>query len=199
MKKLFALLLLLKLTYNNAQSKGFNANEDQFLTKLDSVSNGIVEPGYAIYINDYKVTEEDKEWLALAGKGDFISIKVLSKKEAMAKFGADGEKGAVLLTPFTDELLDMKYYNGITNMFVLGKMVDMMAAKQIGANPVFVVDGKPLRGDSIVTIVNALKEEEISRLTVLKKKAAFSIYGIRALPGVILIFTKEYEEKHQKK
>lgn len=199
MKKIFLILTFLNLSYINAQSKGFNANDKQYLAKLDSISKGVTEPGYAIYIDDYKITEEDKEWLDLASKKDFTSVTSLDKKDAIAKFGTNGEKGAVLLTPFKDRLLDIQYYTGITNKVLLGEMIPLMAKGDIQNNPLLVVDGIPLRGEEIVKTINALSENDITRMSVLKKNAAFKIYGIRALPGVLLIFTEEYDKKNPKK
>ena len=121
---------------------------------------------------------------------DFEKISVLSKKEAKKKYGDNGKNGAVVITPFKDDLLDQKYYQGITNGIVTKNISDNVEKGLIRENPILVLDGVPLRGNDIVEKINALKSSDIKSIDYLKEEAACRVFGVRALPGVLLITTK---------
>jgi hypothetical protein len=118
---------------------------------------------------------------------DFIDIKALNKDTASKMYNEQGEKGAVLIIPFKDELLGADYYEGLTNKIVVKAISDYESQGLININPILVINGVPLRGEEIVNRINALGENNISKIHLLKKQSAYGIYGIRAMNGVLLI------------
>ena len=56
--------------------------------------------------------------------------------------------------------------------------------------PLVVVDGIPLRSESVATALSGLTPEDVERVDVLKDLASTAIYGSRGAGGVILIRTR---------
>jgi TonB-dependent SusC/RagA subfamily outer membrane receptor len=54
----------------------------------------------------------------------------------------------------------------------------------------FLLDGQPLRGEEIASKINEPDADGIKQIDVLKKPAAYRIYGIRAINGVMLVTAK---------
>lgn len=134
--------------------------------------------------------EQINEHLSAIRREDITEVRVLPKREARAKYGSDGRQGAVELTPVTDELLSTRYYD-YHNPLVRQLVGQLQRRGLVQAQPLFVLDGQPLRGDEIRTRLSGLEDEEIAAVEVLKQTTAYEIYGIRAHNGVVLISTKE--------
>lgn len=68
-----------------------------------------------------------------------------------------------------------------------GVVVRRFSDAQLGAAPLYVIDGVPVSGDE----AGNLRPEGIGSVNVIKEAAATLIYGSRAQDGVIIIITKE--------
>ncbi len=189
MKKLL-FIIMAGITSSYAQDKKEDAKH-YYLATLDSITETVFPKGYAIYINEYKLSQEDKAWLNKLSHNDFPGIEIMDQKSATMKFGKDGENGAVVLTPVKDELLDVKYYTNIQNSAIKDKLSTLQKAGTIKGNPLLILDGVPLRGDDIAAKLNALSKSAIEKVQLLKRDAAIAIYGLRAVPGVLLITTRK--------
>jgi TonB-dependent SusC/RagA subfamily outer membrane receptor len=60
----------------------------------------------------------------------------------------------------------------------------------VGAEPLFVIDGLPVRGRGLGSVLNGLSPHDIARIDVLKDAGALAAYGLMGANGVILITTK---------
>jgi hypothetical protein len=191
MKKTLLILFLSGVLNSYAQDTIQNAEEPKSL--METINNQIflktIAEGAIIYFNDEKTNSDDLALLNEFDIKEFLTIDFLSKKEAVKKFGKEGQNGAVLLKPFIDDKLTMQYYSGITNKTVIDKIAYTTQNGSTKSNPILVVDGIPLRAEEIASTINALDETMIKQIIVLKKIVAYRIYGIRAINGVLLITT----------
>lgn len=196
MKQLFYLLLLATFSISCSKKLTQNAGgDDSLIGKInEKIKSGTIGEHPLVLLNEDTVSNEDLNLLNEFPLKDFTSIDYISKPEAKQKYGRAGEDGAVIIHPFVDEALSMKYYEGITNGLIKDK-IDLLAQRGLTKrNPIIVLDGIPLRGDDIVTKINALADNDIKQIDVLKKAPACRIYGVRAINGVILVTKKAFSE-----
>lgn len=59
-----------------------------------------------------------------------------------------------------------------------------------GGQPLYVVDGMPVRGRGLGNVLDGIPPLDIARIDVLKDAGATAVYGIAGANGVILITTK---------
>ncbi len=191
MKKIFFILFFAVFLNSNAQDTIQDAIKPKSLIETINGQKDLktITDGVLLYFNEEKISAEDLTLLNEFEITDFIAIDFLQKKEAVKKFGKEGKNGAVLLKPFIDNRLTEQYYSGITNKIIIDKIAFSVKDGITKSNPILVVDGIPLLGDEIAGTINALDENRIKQIVVLKKIAAYRIYGIRAINGVLLITT----------
>ncbi|HEX5170202.1 MAG TPA: TonB-dependent receptor plug domain-containing protein [Cyclobacteriaceae bacterium] len=193
MKK-FCYLLLFTLLFTACSVKLIpNSKGDDSLIGVinKKIKSGVIGQEPLIFLQGELIKAEDLNLLNEFPLKDFTAIDFLNSAEATLQYGSAGKSGAVLVTPFVDETLTMKYYEGITNKLLLDK-IDAIAKQGLTRkNPILVFDGIPLQGENIANTINSLGENDIKQIDVLKKPAAYRIYGIRAINGVILITSKQ--------
>ncbi|MHC2990511.1 hypothetical protein OB13_02535 [Pontibacter sp. HJ8] len=175
---------------NQSQSQ-LEKNNENLIGRISQETAKVGIDDNALLVFDGKVI--DKAELKLLNElkvTDFVEIKALSKDIAVRMYNEQGEKGAVIIIPFKDELLDTGYYEGLTNEIVVKAISEYESQGLINKNPILIINGVPLLGDEIINRINALGENDISKINLLKKQTAYSIYGIRAMNGVLLIDTQ---------
>jgi TonB-dependent SusC/RagA subfamily outer membrane receptor len=64
------------------------------------------------------------------------------------------------------------------------------AFNAVGAEPLFVIDGMPVRGGGLSRVLDGLSPTDIARIDVLKDAGALAAYGLMGANGAILITTK---------
>jgi hypothetical protein len=154
------------------------------------IKSGTIKDDPLLLLGQDKLSQEDLALLNQFPLKDFTSVDVLTPSQATKKYNAAGKSGAVEITPFVDETLSVKYYEKITNQLVVKTIKDLAGKGLTKENPIIVLDGKPLRGEEIADEINALVENGIKTIELLKKPTGYSIYGIRAISGVILLTSK---------
>jgi hypothetical protein len=191
MKKIILILFLSGFLNSYAQDTIQNAEKPKSLLETinDQILLKTITEGAIIYFNDEKTSSEDLAQLNEFDIKDFVAIDFLRKKEAVKKFGKEGQNGAILLKPFIDDRLTLQYYSGIKNKTIVDKIAFSTQNGATKSNPILVVNGIPLLGDEIAGTINTIDETSIKQIVVLKKIAAYRIYGIRAINGVLLITT----------
>jgi hypothetical protein len=189
MKKELLFLLILIFLFSCAKKQAINQNEKSYLAEQvnQAIRAGKVGSNPLFYMNEEIVPDEEISLLNKFGEKDFISITFLNSHDALEKYGPGGKNGAVLITPFKDEKLDVQYYEGIQNKIITDIINENVQKGLVRKNPVIVVSGIPLRGEEIAARLNSLPEKKIKDIQILRKPAAYSIYGIRAINGVLLI------------
>ncbi|MBC8753248.1 hypothetical protein H2O64_01110 [Kordia sp. YSTF-M3] len=163
---------------------------------LVSIINKEIKSGNAshktpIYLDTLKISMEDLTFLNIVDTKDFTSIKVLNKLAAKKNINSNINQKVIQLIPFKDESLGLKHYANINNELITNTINSLLKSGQVNANPILVLDGIPLRGNEISSKINQVKKSEIKSISILKKQAAYTIYGIRAINGVIIITTKK--------
>jgi len=192
MKKLIILLFVSSTLFTCSKKLiPNNKNEESLIGKINNEikSNSIGEHPLII-LNQDRIAIEELTLLNEFKISDFTTIEFLNRKESKEKFGDEGKYGAVLIAPFVDDLLTQEYYRGINNTTLLKSINDYVEQGKIKRNPILVLDGQPLRGDKIATEINKLGPNGIKEINLLKKEAAYKIYGIRSINGVLLIDSK---------
>jgi TonB-dependent SusC/RagA subfamily outer membrane receptor len=192
MKKLLYLSLLALLFSTCSRKLIPDSEEADTLMKVinQKIQSGVIGERPLVFLQGERQTDEDLNLLNEFPLKDFTAIDFLNRKDAAQRYGPDGKNGAVLITPFIDEALTMKYYEGITNKLLIDKIEEASDLGLTKKNPILLVDGKPLMRNEIANTVNTLGENGIKQIDILKKPAAFRIYGIRAINGVLLITSK---------
>lgn len=200
MKKVILTILFIGYLLSFVKGQIPNAKGENSLigTINKEIESKKINTNAILFLNDEKISLDDLILLNEFPLKDFTSIRFLSASESIEKYGESGKDGAVLMTPFIDNLLTIKYYEGLKNEAIL-KLVDAYVQKKlIKRNPIFVLDGIPLRGEEIIETINSLNMEKVKDISPVKKEMAYKIYGIRSLPGVLLINTKSANEIENK-
>ncbi len=189
MKKLTLLILLISILFSCAPKLYLNnKGVDSLLGKINKeIESRKISKDAIIYLNDKAITTEELEKLNFFELKDFTEITFLDKKQGKIKLGKTGKNGVINITSFLDPKLNYQYYKSIKNKEILNLIDKLLADGAINRNPLFVVSGKPLRGEEIASVINNLK---LDKASVLKPDSAYQIYGIRAINGVILIDPK---------
>jgi hypothetical protein len=199
MKKVLIQLLLISFLYSctNKQISNIgtqlsqNQPRESLIGKINKEISRTKINDQAIYIlNGVEFDKNELEYLNQLPLEDFIDVIALNKDVATKIYGQKGSNGAVVLTSFTDELLDIDYYSALDNETVVNAISKFNSQGLINKNPILVINGIPLRGEDIASKINALEQNNISEISLLKKQTAYSIYGIRAMNGVLLIDIK---------
>jgi len=161
------------------------------ISVIDSkISKAKINDEAILILNGIEIDKEELEWLNQLQLKDFTDVTAVNKEAAIKIYGDKGRNGAIIITPFTDELLYMKYYSDLKNEVVINTIEEYNKKGLINKNPLLVINGVPLRGEEIANKINALEQNDISKIALLKKQTAYSIYGIRAMNGVLLIDTQ---------
>lgn len=193
MKKIVLVIFTIIFAFHFLRGQNPNPKGDKSLLDLikEEIEAGTIGERPLIYFNEEKISWENCRFLSQAIElKDLPEIEFVKKSKAIKKYGQTGKDGAVLITPFIDDLLTEKYYQGISNKFILQQIDVNIKKESIKKTPLLVIDGIPLRGEEIASKINNLKEAEIARIDVLNWKTGYQIFGIRAMNGVMLISTK---------
>ncbi|MEQ8336080.1 MAG: hypothetical protein RIA62_01960 [Cyclobacteriaceae bacterium] len=168
-----------------------NSNSEDSLigTINEAIQAKSISINSAIYFQDSIINKDYLQLLNMVDLKEFESISILAKKEATSKYGKNGKRGIIEIVPFEDETLSSKYYTGITNPFILNQIKSNFEKGKINASPILIINGRPLRGESITTTINELSPSSIKDVIVLEKtnSTALEIYGIRAINGILLL------------
>lgn len=169
-----------------------NSNNENSLISIINreIKSGNANHKMPIYLDNIKLLMEDLILFNTFDSKDFTAIKVLNKLEAKEVINDKIDEKVIQVIAFKDELLDIKYYTEIDNEFIAKTIASLFKSRQINSNPILVLNGVPLSGDDIFLKINPIKKREIKSISLLKKQAAYTIYGIRAINGVIIITTK---------
>lgn len=168
----------------------FNGDDSPIGIINKEIKAGNVNQNTPIYLENELITLEDLQQINTFKSSDFTSIRVLSKEQATEKIDPKINRKIIQLIPFKDEQFDVEFYQGITNDFILDIIKRSKESGQIRLYPILVLNGKPLQGNDIRNKINSINKKQIQEIIVLKKQAAYSVYGIRALNGVLVITTK---------
>lgn len=192
MKKSLLVILITLLFISCAKKLIPNSDDENALISIinSEIKSGNANDKMTIYIDNIEVSKKDLMLFNTFDSKDFTAIKVLNKLEAQQAINAKIDEKVIQVTAFKDELLDIKYYTKVDNELVTKTITSLFESGQINRNPILVLNGIPLRGDDISLKMNSIKKSEIENMSLLKKQAAYSIYGIRAINGVIIITTK---------
>lgn len=205
MKKNLLFLFLIGSLYSCTNKQVANSTNQIITTQtqqkvgeeslIDIVNSEISKIGISdraiLILNGIKIDKEELELLNQFKLQDFTDITAVNKNAATKIYGQEGIDGAVIITSFTDELLGTKYYSDLKNKTVVNTISELNSQGLINRNPILVVNGVPLRGEDIAHTINSLSQNDIEKINLLKKQTAYSIYGIRAINGVLLIDTKK--------
>lgn len=158
MNKLFYLLFLTILVVSCAKKLIPNSKgEESLIGKInEKIKSGTIGEDPLILLNADTVDSKDLNLLNEFALKDFTSIDFIPKSEGIQKYGDAGKDGVVTIHPFIDETLSMQYYEGITNTLLLQKIEVTVKQGLTKRNPIIVLDGHPLRGDEIVSKINAI-------------------------------------------
>lgn len=181
MKKITILTLLIS-TFISCAPKLFlnNKGDNSLLGKINKqIENKKISKKALIYLNDKKISDEELKNLNIFELKDFTEITFIDKEK--------GKNGVINIKSFLDPKLDYQYYKSIDNKDILNLIDKLLNEGVINKNPLLIVSSKPLRGEEIASEINNLK---VDKASVLKAEAAYQIYGIRAVNGVILIDPK---------
>lgn len=179
-------------TSNQSEQSQNRETENSLIGAVNrEISKANINDQAILILNGLEIDREELKLLNQLKPEDFIDITGVNKSTATKIYGEKGSNGAVIITPFTDELLGIKYYSELNNELVVNTINELNSQGLINKNPILVVNGVPLRGEDIGNTVNSLGQEDISKISLLKKQTAYSIYGIRAMNGVILIDAKK--------
>lgn len=183
---------ILSTSNQSTQSQNqLKASEDSLIGVVNREANKAALNDQAILIlNGIEIEREELELLNKFKLEDFTNVTAVNKEAATKIYGQKGSNGAVIITSFTDALLSIKYYTDLKNEAVVKAIEEYNNQGLINKNPILVVNGVPLRGEEISNRINALGQNDISEINLLKKHTAYSIYGIRAINGVLLIDIK---------
>jgi len=181
MKKITILTLLISTVISCAPKLILNEKGDNsLLGKINKqIENKKISKKALIYLNDKEISNEKLKKLNIFELKDFTEITFIDKKKI--------KEGVINITSFLDPKLDYQYYKLIDNKDILNLIDKLLDEGVINKNPLFIVSGKPLRGEEIASKINNLK---VDKASLLKTEAAYQVYGIRAINGVILIDPK---------
>lgn len=191
MQKLFYLIIIANIFFSCSKKLLPNSKgADSLIRKINkNIESKGIKSKAAIFFKDTLISDEYLELLNEIKIEEFEEITFLNKSEAIKKFGQRGKYGAVQIQPYEDETLSLKYYSNIKNAVILAKIQEHVKAGDINANPILILNGMPLRAESISNRINELNEDSIKDIIVMNKdnKVILRLYGIRAINGVLLI------------
>ncbi|QHI38318.1 hypothetical protein IMCC3317_37090 [Kordia antarctica] len=192
MKKSLFIVLAALLLISCSKKLIPNSDDGNALIRIinEEIKSGNANHKMPIYIDNVEVLKKDLILFNTFKSKDFTAIKVLNKLEAKKAINTKINEKVIQVTAFKDELFDLKYYTKIDNELIEKTIASLFESGQINRNPILVLNGIPLRGDDIFLKINSIKKSEIKSISLLKKQAAYAIYGIRGINGVIVITTK---------
>jgi len=179
MKKITILYLLISVLYISCSPKLIpnNKSNNSLLGIINKqIENKKISKRALIYLNDKEISDEELKRLNIFELKDFTEITFVDRRKS--------KNGVVNLTSFLDPKLDYQYYKSINDKDILNLIDKLFYDGLINKNPLLIISGKPLRGEEIASTMNNLKIEKVN---LLKRDAAYQVYGIRAINGVIMI------------
>lgn len=185
---------MLLFFYNNLFSQELIPNDLGFKSLIGKINSQIEQKklleNVKFYLNNEEINLDELIVLNKLKPTEIIDIEFYDVTNAVNKYGENVTGGAVNIVPFIDEALSSKYYYSIQNKRVLETIETLVENKQVKINPIIVLNGKPLRGEDISIKINEIEVDSIESINQLDKIKGYEIYGIRAIPGVIIITTK---------
>jgi hypothetical protein len=186
MKNLYFLFIITLITFScKKNSVPQSTSKNDLLGKIaEKKLEKIIKDNPMYFFDGREVNEEYVNVLNKVDLKEFTEIEFIEGKKAVREYGSKAENGVVRIIPFIDTLLGSKYYENVSQPKVSEKLAELKVADSY---PLIVLSGRPLRGEEIAREINALKDENIKSWEILKQETAYSIYGIRAKNGVLLI------------
>ncbi len=191
-----------KISWNDAEKMGFNANEAEFEKSFDGSNKPYIESTFKFatpkILPDTLI--DDNPLIVVDGKeiGKFRSMKnevilsperissmnVLKGESAIAKYGQKGKDGVIEITTkklsSTETLREVTITKPANAETLMGKITPQKD------KPLIIIDGNESNDE-----LNKLPPENIYSITVLKGATATSTYGPKAAEGAIIITTKD--------
>lgn len=158
--------------------------------------------GVKVYASDkekvyiYDSENEEKQLFTTSGT---VVVEGAEKDNDKTLIYIDGERVDMKIDTVIDKaqvsISKFNVINGkeksIVTISTNPEKINAIRVRSINENPLIVVDGTPLRGNSI----NKISPDSIESITVLKGNSAKAIYGEKGKNGVILIVTKNPMKK----
>lgn len=190
MKKIITLIMFFFIYHNSISQELLlnNKGEESLIGKINKqIEQKKITQNAKFFLNDKEINLEELNAINVMKIEDIIDVQFYDIDDAIQKYGENVTDGAVNIIPFTDETLSVKYYSSIKNERILETIKKFSETGAIDLNPLIILNGKPLRGEEISTKINEIKEDEIQSINLLNKIVGYKIYGIRAVPGVIIV------------
>ncbi|WP_421942274.1 TonB-dependent receptor plug domain-containing protein [Pedobacter sp.] len=201
MRKLTTVLLLVSGAAGLCHAQNLETKQKKVSIKLREKSNQSANP--LIIINGQKqILNSDS--ILNANNHNIKSITVLKDEEAVAKYGAEGKNGVILIDTKSgiDEIVNNHFKDHNEPIFANINGISIRAQKQNAGSislkkldpdkrPLYVVDGKEMTQEETETVdPNSIKSVEV-----LKSASAITLHGDKGKNGVIIITTKNSKNK----
>ncbi len=193
---LYILTILLILGINMSCKKDSNEETYDYVYTNDyirdiiqtEIDKGTIGNHHLFVMNEETLEQSEIEGvLTSINSDDIISIRFIDKEEAKSAY-PNTDDGVVKINYYVDDLLKPNYYN-IDNVLVFGVLNDLIIQGKVVRYPLIVLDGVPLRGADIKANLDGLEADSITEILVLDLSVGLSIYGQRAINGVVIIST----------
>jgi hypothetical protein len=173
---------------SNSDSYDYSYKNDYIRDKVMlEISKGTIGHQHLFVVNEKALTESEIDIkLSSIKKEDIISVEIINIKDGVNSKYPNAKEGVVKINYYIDYLLKPNYYN-INNVFITSALNDLIAQKKVVQFPLIVLNGLPLRGTTIKEKLDGLNSESVTAISVLDYNAGLSIYGERAINGVVMI------------